>query len=74
MNTLMADIRALGHVPRATASLGEEYKLAVRLREAKRHDHLSAAQLAELAGIPRYEVLWAERMQQQPHMFDGTVR
>ena len=64
MNTLMAEIRALGHVPRATPSLGEEYKLAVRLREAQRLGRLSEAQLADLAEIPRYAAVppVAERM------------
>ena len=46
MNTLMADIRALGHVPRSTPGLRGEYALAGRLREAKRQRLLSASQLA----------------------------
>ena len=65
MNTLMADIRALGHLPRITRSLGDESRLARRLREATRQGQLSEAQLAELAEIPRYAppaVPWAERM------------
>ena len=53
MNTLMADIRALGRVPVLSREegRGDEYALAGRLREAKRQDLLSESQLAELAGI-----------------------
>ena len=54
METLMAEIRALGHLPREIPGLGDEYNLARRLRKAKTDGRLSAAQLAELAEIPRY--------------------
>ncbi len=49
MDTLMADIRALGRVPRRKKGLGDEYALANRLREAKRQGLLSESELAELA-------------------------
>ena len=56
----MAEIRALGHLPRERD--GDESNLARRLRTAKTEGKLSQAELAELAEIPRYEVLWEERM------------
>ena len=48
MNTLMADIRALGHIPR---SHGADSALAQRLRSARRYSLLSESQLAELAEL-----------------------
>ena len=45
---LMADIRALGRLPRLTPGRQDEYRVACRLREARRMGHLSADQLAEL--------------------------
>ena len=64
MNTLVAEIRALGHLPRDTRGLGEEYKLAHRLQYARKEGRLSQAELAELEAIPRYAALppVAERM------------
>ena len=50
MNTLMAQIRALGHIPRGNNSLSH------RLRYAKRKRQLSESQLAELAEIARCSV------------------
>ena len=60
----MADIRALGRLPRSTPpGLGEEYKLGYRLREAKRQRLLSPSQLAELAELPSAaEMRAAERV------------
>ena len=54
MNTLMAQIRALGHLPRQTPGLGDEHSLAIRLRNAKNKNLLSASQLAELAELPAF--------------------
>ena len=51
METLMADIRALGRLPRREKCHGDESALANRLREAKRQRRLSESQLAELAGF-----------------------
>ena len=53
MDTLMADIRALGRLPRRKEGLGDEYALACRLREAKRQRLLSESQLSELTEIAR---------------------
>ena len=47
MNTLMAEIRALGHIPRHKR--GAEDALSQRLYYAKRKRQLSESQLAELA-------------------------
>ena len=47
----MAEIRALGHIPRQTAGLGEETALACRLKYAKSKNLLSESQLAELAEL-----------------------
>ena len=49
MDTLMAEIRALGHIPRAR---GAEDALCQRLCYAKRKRQLSESQLAELAQLP----------------------
>ena len=53
MVTLMDEIRALGHIPRKTAGLGDENALACRLQYAKSKSLLSESQLAELAEIAR---------------------
>ena len=52
METLMAEIRALGHIPRCSveSSLYHRWYLARRLGE------LNETQLAELAEIPRCSV------------------
>ena len=50
----MAEIRALGHIPRVTKGLGNEYALAFRWRYAKANGQLSESQLAELAEIARF--------------------
>ena len=55
MTTLVAEVRALGHLPRLTEGLGAEYALACRLREAKRQGHLSESQVAELEAMPKYD-------------------
>ena len=60
METLMAEIRALGHLPRLTPGLGEEYTLRVRLENAKRASLLTDSQLAELADMEREDTLMAE--------------
>ena len=49
----MADIRALGYLPRKTQALGDEYALANRFRNAKDRSLLSESQLAELAELAR---------------------
>ena len=46
----MADIRALGHIPRRRP--GPHLALAQRLYYAKRKSRLSESQLAELAEMP----------------------
>ena len=51
MDTLMAQIRALGHIPRP--SRGTESALSQRLYRAKRKRQLSESQLAELAELAR---------------------
>ena len=51
MRTLMAQIRALGHIPRQ--SRGAETALSARLYHAKRKRQLSESQLAELAELAR---------------------
>ena len=51
MNTLMAEIRALGHIPRQKR--GAEDALSQRLYRAKRKSLLSESQLAELAELAR---------------------
>ena len=53
MNTLMAQIRALGHLPRKNPGLGDEYLLALLLGNAKSRSLLSESQLAELAELAR---------------------
>ena len=53
MNTLMAQIRALGHLPRKNPGLGDEYALACRIHTAKGRGLLSASQLAELSQMLR---------------------
>ena len=55
MNTLVAEIRALSHLPRRTKGFRAEYLLAGRLREAMRQSHLSELQRAELAKVPKYD-------------------
>ena len=52
MNTLMAEIRALGHIPRCSV----EGPLYHRLYRARIHGKLSESQLAELAELPRCSV------------------
>ena len=52
METLMAEIRALGHIPRCSV----EGPLYHRLYSARRHGELSESQLAELAEIARSSV------------------
>ena len=52
MDALMTEIRALGHIPRRTKSLGDERPLANRLPIAKSKSLLSESQLAELAALP----------------------
>ena len=62
----MADIRALGYLPRKTQALGDEYALASRFQHAKDRGLLSESQLAELAELPVYnwrEVRKAARME-----------
>ena len=49
---MMAEIRALGRVPKMTERQPAENKLAHRLRDAKRYNRLSETQLAELAEMP----------------------
>ncbi len=44
----MDKIRALGHLPRRGREYGEEGALANQLRQAKKVNHLSESQLAEL--------------------------
>ena len=53
LDTLMAEIRALGHIPRWRPGLRDEYLLAARLRNAKSSSLLSESQLAELAQLAR---------------------
>ena len=54
----MADIRALGYLPRKTQALGDEYALANRFQNAKDRSLLSESQLAELAELPPFN--WRE--------------
>ena len=53
LDTLMAEIRALGHIPRWRPGLRDEYLLAARVRNAKSSSLLSESQLAELAELAR---------------------
>ena len=53
MDNLMAEIRALGHIPRASQRDGAEKALYMRWYYAKVNSLLSEAQLAELAEIAR---------------------
>ena len=53
MDNLMAEIRALGHIPRASQRDGAEKALYMRCHYAKVNSLLSEAQLAELAEIAR---------------------
>ena len=53
MDSLMAEIRALGYLPRMRANLREEYALAVRLKWARQLRQLSGSQHAELADMER---------------------
>ena len=55
MNTLMADIRAFGRLPRLTRGNKAEYELADRLRRAKRQDLFSESQVAELDAMPKFD-------------------
>ena len=48
MENLMAEIRALGHIPRCRV----ESLLYSRLYSARRHGKLSESQLAQLAQLP----------------------
>ena len=50
---LMAEIRALGRLPRSRAADPAERGLYHRLGRARRQERLSASHLAELAGLPR---------------------
>ena len=50
METLMQEIRVLGHLPRWT----KEAPLALRLKRAKASEELSASQLAELEAMPAF--------------------
>ena len=50
MNTLMVEIRSLGHIPRRNRA---EDALRQRLNTAKRKNLLSESQLAELAELAR---------------------
>ena len=61
-DTLMAQVRALGHIPREIAGLGDEYWPAKRLQYAKRKNLLSETQLAELAELAakRMDTLMAQ--------------
>ena len=49
MEKLMAEIRALGRIPRLTP--GANFAMAQRLRAAKRRNQLSESQLAELSEL-----------------------
>ena len=76
-DTLMAEIRALGHVPRSTPGLGQENTLASRLRRAKRKGVLSDSQLAELAKLPSgAEVRASERKERERQVAElrGEIR
>ena len=53
MDPLIAEIRALGYIPREWRRPAEESKLGYRLRYAKANSLLSESQLAELAEIAR---------------------
>ena len=53
MDTLMADIRRMARIPRMPPSRPEEYRLAGRLRWARRNGRLSEAEVAELKQIAR---------------------
>ena len=50
METLMQEIRVLGHLPNWT----KEAPLALRLKRAKASEELSASQLAELEAMPAF--------------------
>ena len=52
METLMGEIRALGHIPRKTHRHVDEFSLYQRCRYAKLNGLLSESQLAELAKFP----------------------
>ena len=51
----------MGHIPRHSTADGDEYSLAIRLRDAKSNSLLSESQLAELAELPAFDFR-AERM------------
>ena len=75
----MAEIRALGRLPRRRMSLGEEYYLATRLRDAKRRDLLSESQLAELAQLEGASAEFersegAERLEERRETLMGKIR
>ena len=79
MEILMGEIRALGRLPRRRMSLGEEYYLATRLRDAKRRDLLSESQLAELAQLEGASAEFersegAERLQERRETLMGKIR
>ena len=89
MNTLMDDIRAFGRVPRLTKkprrrentneakrkdTNEDEHLLAERLRDAKRHRHLSEEQLAELAAMEPLPELEAEPEPLGPFSSDAANR
>ena len=56
MNTMMAEIRELGRLPRFKGHDRAEYSLASRLREARHNRYLNESQLAELAEMPGFDV------------------
>ena len=65
LDTLMAEIRALGHIPRTRyprmAAQPKEFNLWARLNDAKSNSLLSESQLAELAELQPFDFR-AERM------------
>ena len=55
MNTLMADIRAFGRLPRLTRGNKAECALVERLRKGRRQDLLSESQVAELEAMETHD-------------------
>ena len=55
VDTVLGEIRALGHIPRETIGLADESSLALRLRTLKSRNLLSESELAELAQLPGSE-------------------
>ena len=64
MDTLMAEIRALGHIPRQCR--GAENALSQRLYIAKRKRQLSESQLAELATLARSRIEPLPELEEPP--------